>query len=149
MNSELEETTGGNHCTKYLYDEAGNLTRVLYTDDGGSTWQTSDYQYDDVYALTKVTFPDTKTISYVYDKAGRRTRMVDPVLRYVREAQAGPRPANPTADAPGSIRQLIDANEATQIRREQSDCRGRRPHSYDYFAFGSVYGTPTEKVTCV
>ena len=51
------------------------------------------------------------------------------------------------SDALGSIRQLIDANEATQNRRERSDRRGRRPHSYDYFAFGSVYGSPTENVT--
>ncbi len=37
-------------------------------------------------------------------------------------------------DALGSIRQLIDSNEATQ-------------NSYDYYAFGKVYGTPTENLT--
>ncbi len=37
-------------------------------------------------------------------------------------------------DALGSIRQLIDANEATQ-------------NSYDYYAFGKVFGTPTENLT--
>ncbi len=34
-----------------------------------------------------------------------------------------------------------------RTRREEGDRRGRRPHSYDYFAFGNTYGTPTENVT--
>jgi RHS repeat-associated protein len=90
QSNEVEQKTGGNLGVKYLQDSAGTLTRVLYTDDGGSTWQTTDYQYDDVYALTKVTFPDSKTVSYFYDKAGQRTRMIDPasnVLTYLYDAR--------------------------------------------------------------
>lgn len=37
-------------------------------------------------------------------------------------------------DALGSIRQLIDSSETVQ-------------NSYDYYAFGRIYGTPTENVT--
>jgi len=51
------------------------------------------------------------------------------------------------SDALGSIRQVIDSNEATQTRRGGTPRRGRRPHSYDYFAFGKQYGTPTEYLT--
>ncbi len=51
------------------------------------------------------------------------------------------------ADALGSIRQVIDANEPTQTRSGGTPRRGRRPQSYDYEAFGSVYGTPTENLT--
>ena len=37
--------------------------------------------------------------------------------------------------------------DANGIRSGGAPRRGRRPHSYDYFAFGKVYGTPTENLT--
>jgi RHS repeat-associated protein len=88
--NELQRSTGGKVGLKYLYDKVGRRTKVLYTDDGAANWQTTEYRYDTRSELTKVTFPDSKTVSYFYDKAGERTRMVDPasdVLSYLYDAR--------------------------------------------------------------
>ena len=53
------------------YDNVGNiLTRV---DDNGTT----TYQYDNLYQLTHVAYPNTNTTDYEYDEAGNRKRMVE------------------------------------------------------------------------
>jgi YD repeat-containing protein len=35
-----------------------------------------EYEYDDIYQLTEVTYPDSSTVTYNYDEAGSRTSVV-------------------------------------------------------------------------
>lgn len=58
----------------YTYDALGR--RVTMTDDTGTT----NYRYDDIGQLTKVTQPDGRVIEYQYDAAGNRKRVVDSLL---------------------------------------------------------------------
>jgi RHS repeat-associated protein len=78
----------------YTYDDAGRLTSVVnsqgettlssytYTLDAvGNRTQmvdlsgTHSYEYDDLYRLTEVTYPNDDEVSYAYDANGNRTTM--------------------------------------------------------------------------
>ncbi len=49
-----------------------------YTDeDTPSTKQVTTYDYDDLGMVTTITYPDTKTIAYVYNNQGRVARRTD------------------------------------------------------------------------
>lgn len=57
----------------YTVDAVGN--RTVMTDTEGVT----TYNYDDLYRLTAVTYPDGETVSYAYDPMGNRTEMTSTV----------------------------------------------------------------------
>ena len=166
------EAVGGGSNTDYLYDangirrggtpRRGRRPHLTRKDDGTNTY---DYAYDFRNLMTDYDGPGTSNDStYTYDYVGRRitkdvngtkTAYFHDALNVVAEYNGSNQlqrtyvtpglDNNLTltasgstyyylTDALGSIRQLIDSNEATQ-------------NSYDYFAFGKVYGTPTENVT--
>lgn len=60
------------HDVSYVYDADG--LRLSMTDDTGTT----DYAYDTLGRLTKVTDGDTQTIEYAYDLANRQTAITYP-----------------------------------------------------------------------
>ncbi|MBF2020496.1 MAG: VWD domain-containing protein [Hydrococcus sp. C42_A2020_068] len=55
----------------YTYDEQGNLTSA--TDDNG----TISLEYDTGDRLTKIIYPDGRSLTYTYDAGNSRTSMVD------------------------------------------------------------------------
>ncbi|MFC5405720.1 S8 family serine peptidase [Cohnella soli] len=58
------------------YSYLANGQRATMTDNGN---QETSYSYDPVTGeLTQVTYPDDKSIQYVYDAAGKRTQMTTP-----------------------------------------------------------------------
>ena len=59
------------YSVAYTLDAAGQ--RLSETDPSGTT----TYSYDDLYRLTKVVYPDGRTVTYSYDPTGNRTQMVD------------------------------------------------------------------------
>lgn len=63
---QVNHPAGGDSSYSYTYDNAGN--RLTMTDNEGL----HDYDYDDNYRLTKVTYPDTKWTEYGYDNVGNR-----------------------------------------------------------------------------
>jgi len=54
----------------YTFDNVGN--RLTMTDNNSKQ---TIYEYDDLYRLTKVTYPSGKIVEYTYDAAGNRTEM--------------------------------------------------------------------------
>lgn len=53
----------------YTIDKVGNRTRVVDTEG------TTSYEYDKLYRLTAVTYPDAKSAAYQYDPMGNRKVM--------------------------------------------------------------------------
>ncbi len=49
--------------------------RLSMTDPDGAT----AYNYDNLYRLTGVTYPDGETVSYAYDPMGNRTSLISTV----------------------------------------------------------------------
>ena len=152
------ETTGGT-VTTYLYDPNGNLTkkddgtnvhaygydfRNLMTDyDGPGSNNDTTYRYDPLGRRVTKDVNGTKT-AYVHDGLNtvaeyngsnqlQRT-YVTPGLDQNLSVTASGSTYYYLSDALGSVRQVLDADQATQ-------------NSYDYEAFGSAYGSPTESLT--
>jgi len=111
--------------------------------DGPGTNNDTTYSYDawgrritkDVNGTVTAYFHDILHVVAEYDdnnqhKRGYVTRGLDDNL----SVTASGNTYYYLRDALGSVRQLIDSNETTQ-------------NSYDYFASGKVFGTPTENVT--
>jgi len=145
--------------TSYLYDANGNLTkkddgtnvhaygydfRNLMTDyDGPGSNNDSTYTYDAWGRRVTKNVNGTKT-AYVHDGLNtvaeyngsdqlQRT-YVTPGLDQNLSLTASGSTYYYLSDALGSIRQVLDADQATQ-------------NAYDYEAFGSVYGSPTENLS--
>ena len=55
----------------YTYDIAGQRTEME------ELRGTHTYEYDDLYRLKEVTYPDSRNVEYSYDKAGNRLSMID------------------------------------------------------------------------
>ena len=156
---QLTRESVGETNTAYLYDANGNLTKK---DDGSNVHA---YGYDFRNLMTSYDGPgSTNDTTYTYDAWGRRVTKnvngtktayvhdgLDTVAEYNGSNQLQRTYVTPgldqnlsltasgntyyyLSDALGSIRQVLDADQSTQ-------------NSYDYEAFGSVYGSPTENVT--
>jgi len=89
----------------YTYDNVGNKTNTV--DGYGKT----DYIYDNLYELTKVTFPEKTFQEYYYDPVGNRTKFVDEqgVINY----------------------QYNNANELTQYLVNRNSTQGNQGGLYD------------------
>ncbi|MHC4714206.1 MAG: RHS repeat domain-containing protein [Planctomycetota bacterium] len=152
------ETTGGT-TTEYEYDANGALTKS----DDGTTENVYTYDYDGYLTAFDTTGTDNDT-TYTYDSGKRRICKVvdsdtakyfldganviadfdgDDVLQatYITPGlddnvslATGGSTYYYLKDGLGSIRNLIDSNEATQ-------------NTYDYYAFGNELGSWTENVT--
>ncbi len=66
-------TNGSITSASYTVDAVGN--RLSMTDPDGAT----AYNYDNLYRLTGVTYPDGETVSYAYDPMGNRTSLISTV----------------------------------------------------------------------
>ncbi|MEE8519568.1 MAG: DUF6531 domain-containing protein [Dehalococcoidia bacterium] len=67
LTSVVNKNTGGTISSfTYTLDAAGNRTQMV--DLSG----THTYDYDDLYRLTEVTYPDPQTDTYTYDPVGNR-----------------------------------------------------------------------------
>lgn len=64
--------TGSLFFVEYVLDKVGNRLQML--DSEGLT----TYEYDDLYRLTQVTYPDATWQSFAYDGNGNRTSLSDP-----------------------------------------------------------------------
>ena len=156
---QLTKETVGETVTSYLYDANGNLTKK---DDGTNVHA---YGYDFRNLMTDYDGPGSNNdTTYRYDALGRRVTKdvngtktayvhdgLDTVAEYNGSNQLQRTYVTPgldqnlsltasgntyyyLSDALGSIRQVLDADQSTQ-------------DSYDYEAFGRVYGSPTENLT--
>lgn len=116
----------------FVYDNRGNLVSV--TDSNG----TISMVYDATDQLTKITYPDRRSLQYTYDTAGRRTQMVD---------QDG-FTVNYAYDAVGQLTRLTNNNGETIVsytydnagRLVREDNGNGTATTYEYDAAGtSVY----------
>jgi RHS repeat-associated protein len=91
-----EDRGNGTYAT-FDYDDAGRVTSVVNHAPGGSVQSsvdyaynedgrretmttlagTTNYMYDDLGQLTRVTYPSTRVVDYEYDSAGNRIRVND------------------------------------------------------------------------
>lgn len=67
----LRQDNADGSFSAYTYDEQGNLTSA--TDDNG----TISLEYDTGDRLTKIIYPDGRSLTYTYDAGNSRTSMVD------------------------------------------------------------------------
>ncbi len=70
--NRLIQVSGGGITVSYTYDANGN--RLTLVDPTGTT----GYTYDSLDRLTKVAYPDARSVQYAYDKAGNRTGLTYP-----------------------------------------------------------------------
>ncbi len=155
---QLTRDTVGETNTDYLYDANGSLTkkddgtnvhsyaydyRNLMTDyDGPGSSNDSTYKYDaggrritkDVDGTKTAYFHDLLNVVAEYNGSNQLLRTyVTPGLDMNLTVTASGSTYYYTSDGLGSIRDLLDSSEVAQ-------------NTYDYFAFGRAYGTPTENV---
>jgi RHS repeat-associated protein len=157
---QLTRETTGATVTTYLYDVNGSLTkkddgtnvhaykydvRNLMTDyDGPGANNDATYKYGASSLRVQKTVGGSTITKYYHDGLNtvaeyngndqlQRT-YVTPGLDQNLSLTASGNTYYYLTDALGSIRQLLDADQSTQ-------------NCYDYQAFGSVYGSPTENVT--
>lgn len=71
-NGDLISVTENNQTTKFSYDNAGNLTKITYPDGKSIT-----YQYDKKNQLVQVIDNEGYQTGYVYDSRGRITGLTD------------------------------------------------------------------------
>lgn len=88
--------------TSYAYDNDGRLTDVIHTNANGTLissyhytlnangnriqvdeqttqgTKATSYEYDELNRLVRVSYPDGRVVSYEYDAAGNRTKMITP-----------------------------------------------------------------------
>ncbi len=156
--NQLTQDADGTTTNTYTYDDNGNLTRK---NDGASNF---DYFWDEFNRLTRYDAPGANNDgTYLYDQSWRRMTTtvggtttaffydgadvigeygggawqrtyVTPMLDQNVSITTGGSTYHYHQDGLGSVRNLTDSNETAQ-------------NSYDYYAFGSVYGNPTENVT--
>ena len=72
----LQVTDANSGVTAFTYSNRGWLISQIVTPASGAA-QTTNYSYDVVGQLTKVTFPDGSTMSFTYDAAHRMTGATD------------------------------------------------------------------------
>ena len=71
--------TGLKQTTEWGFDRAGRQISIAgYTGVGtAGTKQTTTYTYDNLGNVTQITYPDTKTIEYVYNDQGKVKQRTD------------------------------------------------------------------------
>ena len=77
-NEQAATTVTGKRIVKFFYDARGQMTKISDSRDGGTSFDHLTNLYDRMGRLTKVTYPDSKVLTYAYDAGGNRTMMVDP-----------------------------------------------------------------------
>ncbi len=129
-NKTITVTDAVNHSTKHLYDENGNLFRIV---DAAN--RTTTFEYDADNRCIKITYPDGTFEQKAYDGLGRLTAKTDQaqktthftydsVSRVVRVTDALNQPTNYTYDEVGNQIEQTDANNHTT--RFEYDQLGRR-----------------------
>ena len=78
LTRKIEDVGGLARYTDWYHNRAGWLTRQSGYTDGTTGGQHTDYAYNRAGVKTLVTYPDSGTVSFVLDGAGRRTRQTDP-----------------------------------------------------------------------
>ncbi len=76
--TDVNHSKSGTLISSYHYtlDANGNRTSVVETTPAGT--KTTDYTYDALYRLSSVTYANGRTVSYQYDAAGNRLKMIAP-----------------------------------------------------------------------
>ena len=67
----LSQSDGSSGAVTYTYDDDGRLTQAV--DDRGTT----SFEYDTADRITKITYPEGRSLAYTYNEAGLRTSMTD------------------------------------------------------------------------
>lgn len=113
--------------TNYTYDTKGNLTKIDNPSPLGDITITPDalsrigdrtdgkgqkviYEYDDLDRVTKITYPDNKTVQYRYDLDGNLTEVIDPTGTTLLTYDGFGRPAGKTAPGTNAITYGYDRN---------------------------------------
>jgi RHS repeat-associated protein/uncharacterized repeat protein (TIGR01451 family) len=61
----------------YLFDQRGNLVKAASADNSGTELYSLGYEYDSGDRLTKILFPNSRSLAFTCDAAGRRKSSVD------------------------------------------------------------------------
>lgn len=129
-NKTVTVTDALNHATKHVYDENGNLSRII---DAGN--HTTSFEYDGNNRRIKVIYPDGTLELRVYDGFGRLTARTDQAQkttqfrydsmdRVVRVIDALDHQTNFTYDEAGN--QITQADANNHVTRFEYDQLGRR-----------------------
>ncbi|MEF9386002.1 discoidin domain-containing protein [Ralstonia solanacearum species complex bacterium KE056] len=126
----LQTTDANGIVTAFTYSNRGWLTSQTIT-PAGEAGQTTNYSYDSVGQLTKVTLPDGSNISLIYDAAHRLTGAADSQgnsIAYTLDAM-GNRTQEQVKDPSGSLTRQVDRVFDTMNRPLQVTQQGAVPSS--------------------
>lgn len=151
---------GGLRSVGYLYDAAGNLTRVfdrLNLTDPATLIRTYDplnrltsftnaagdtigYSYDEAGNLASLVYPDGKQVHYSYDAANRLTRITDWGDRITLFAWNGNNQLT-RVDFPNGTRRVLEYDDAGRVsKRQDFDAENSLivGYTYSYDAAGRI-----------
>ena len=118
----------GNRVLSYLYDAAGNRTRITYPDS-----KTVDYGYDDANRMSSVTDWLSKVTGYGYDDAGRLITTTFPTaITETRAYNAADQlPAITSTQGAATVISFTYALDNAGLRTAVLDPAGTESYGYD------------------
>ena len=119
------------------YDDLNRVASYTYAGDGSFSQSTIQYQYDSIGNLSRLTYPDGRSVTYAYDRAGRMIEVKDWSNRLT-DFQYDANSRLIRIDFPNGTYRVMEYDDAGRITRRR-DLRASGEVIVDYrYAYDNV-----------